>query len=129
MEVQLDRIRVRELIVHAVKDVFFVAVVVQRLNSGGSRKRLVLKSAYGKEVAPFRASPCGVQSRVVVPKLPYEAVTSPCGVVWPRPERVVTLATRLVLSPYSAGGAPSMTSSDWTAAEGAGWRRPYSADR
>jgi hypothetical protein len=36
----------------------------------------------------------------------------PCGVVTPCPERVVTLMTRLVLSPNSAGGAPEMTSSD-----------------
>jgi hypothetical protein len=30
-----------------------------------------------------------------------------------RPERVVTLATRLVLSPNSAGGTPVCTSIDW----------------
>src|SRR4029077_2907486 len=37
----------------------------------------------------------------------------PVGFVNPWPERVVTLMTTLVLSPNSAGGAPSMTSSDW----------------
>ena len=36
----------------------------------------------------------------------------------PWPERVVTLITMLVLSPYSAGGAPVMTSRDWTASTG-----------
>ena len=36
----------------------------------------------------------------------------PCGIFSPKPERVVTLITRLVLSPYSAGGAPEITSSD-----------------
>ena len=36
----------------------------------------------------------------------------PVGVVMPCPERVVTWITRLVLSPYSAGGAPEMTSID-----------------
>ena len=33
-------------------------------------------------------------------------------------DRVVTLITRLVLSPYSAGGAPEITSSDWTESSG-----------
>src|ERR1700722_949901 len=55
---------------------------------------------------------------LVVPKLPAESVTLPVGVVTPWPERVVALMTRLVLSPYSAGGAPSITSSDCTAADG-----------
>ena len=36
----------------------------------------------------------------------------PVGLVTPWPERVVTLMTRLVLSPYSAGGAPEITSID-----------------
>lgn len=43
---------------------------------------------------------------------------SPWGMVTPRPERVVTTTTRLVLPPYSAGGAPSRTSIDWTASTG-----------
>ena len=34
----------------------------------------------------------------------------PVGLVTPWPERVVATITRLVLSPYSAGGAPAMTS-------------------
>ena len=42
----------------------------------------------------------------------------PWGVVEPSPERVVTSITRLVLSPYSAGGAPAMTSIDCTASSG-----------
>ena len=36
----------------------------------------------------------------------------PVGLVTPCPERVVATITRLVLSPYSAGGAPEMTSMD-----------------
>ena len=36
----------------------------------------------------------------------------PVGLVTPCPERVVATMTRLVLSPYSAGGAPEMTSID-----------------
>jgi len=46
------------------------------------------------------------------PKVPKEVETDPVGVVTPWPERVVTWMTRLVLPPYSAGGAPEMTSSD-----------------
>src|SRR5215475_12142083 len=42
----------------------------------------------------------------------------PVGLVTPRPERVVALITRLVLSPYSAGGAPEMISIDWIASDG-----------
>ena len=34
----------------------------------------------------------------------------PVGLVSPRPERVVATMTSQVLSPYSAGGAPLMTS-------------------
>ncbi len=52
------------------------------------------------------------------PKLPYEADTDPVGVVIPRPERVVTSITRLVFPPYSAGGAPEMTSIDCTEFDG-----------
>src|SRR5271157_4718219 len=43
---------------------------------------------------------------------------APCGVVEPNPERVVTLITRLVLSPNSAGGAPPITCMDCTASSG-----------
>ena len=59
-----------------------------------------------------------VEASLSVPKEPKEVVKSPCGVVEPRPERVVTTITRLVLSPYSAGGAPSITSIDCTASDG-----------
>src|SRR5579884_977311 len=36
----------------------------------------------------------------------------------PWPDRVLTLITTLVLSPYSAGGAPEITSVDCTASSG-----------
>ena len=36
----------------------------------------------------------------------------PVGLVTPCPERVVATITRLVLPPYSAGGAPLITSID-----------------
>src|ERR1700721_4326644 len=36
----------------------------------------------------------------------------PCGVLTPWPERVVATITTLVLPPYSAGGAPEITSMD-----------------
>src|ERR1700723_3418249 len=53
-----------------------------------------------------------------VPKDPYDAVILPWGVVTPCPDRVVTLITRLVLSPNSAGGAPEITSNDWIESSG-----------
>ena len=49
---------------------------------------------------------------------PYDVEIDPVGVVIPCPERVVTSITRLVLPPYSAGGAPEITSSDCTALDG-----------
>ena len=42
----------------------------------------------------------------------------PVGFFSPCPERVVTWITRLVLSPYSAGGAPEITWMDWIEFEG-----------
>src|ERR1700684_2064203 len=42
----------------------------------------------------------------------------PCGVVTPWPERVVATITTLVLPPYSAGGAPDITSIDCTESRG-----------
>src|SRR5208282_5009275 len=42
----------------------------------------------------------------------------PWGVVTPWPERVAATITTLVLPPYSAGGAPEMTSYDWTESSG-----------
>src|ERR1035441_4197073 len=51
-------------------------------------------------------------------KLPNVPVTSPCGCVTPSPERVVTTITTLVLSPYSAVGAPWITSIDCTESMG-----------
>src|SRR3974390_2006099 len=45
-------------------------------------------------------------------------MTLPCAGVTPSPERVVTLMTRLVLSPNSAGGAPEITSIDWIDSDG-----------
>ena len=43
---------------------------------------------------------------VADPNDPYEVTMLPVGLVTPCPERVVATITRLVLSPYSAGGAP-----------------------
>ena len=48
------------------------------------------------------------------PKDPYDVVTSPCGCGLPSPERVVATMTSEVLPPYSAEGAPGITSSDCT---------------
>ena len=42
----------------------------------------------------------------------------PVGCVTPCPDRVVTWITSAVLPPYSAGGAPEITSIDWIEFEG-----------
>ncbi len=57
MEVRLDRVGVRELIVDAVENVFLVAVVVGGDEFWRVQKPAGLKSIRSKEVAPFRPLP------------------------------------------------------------------------
>src|SRR5664279_3690627 len=87
-------------------------------NSGGSRKRPVLSPLAAMNSPQFLPPYEKFMSTLELPNEPYEAVTAPCGVVEPIPERVVTSITRLVLSPNSAGGAPPMTVIECTASSG-----------
>jgi len=72
----------------------------------------VFKPFQRDEVAHLLVSVSEIEPSTGGPNVPYEDVTLPCGVVTPRPERVVTLITKLVFPPNSAGGAPEITSSD-----------------
>src|SRR6059058_4150769 len=72
----------------------------------------------GDEIAPLRTAKRYVKATVRRAKAAVRGFTLPTGFVWPRPERVVTLMTKLVLSPNSAGGAPEITSSDWIESTG-----------
>ena len=81
-------------------------------NSGGSRKRPVFNPSTAMKLPSFALPAEKLNPPLAVPNEPYEVVMLPVG-FWPRPERVVTLMTRLVLPPYSAGGAPEIASSDW----------------
>ena len=66
-------------------------------------------SGYDAESGRVVIKPSGV---------PYDKLTLPVGVVTPWPDRVVAFTTRLVLSPYSAGGAPVITSTEAIAFSG-----------
>ena len=103
----------RELVVQAVEEVFLVALVVQHLEFGRIEESAGVQPAEGDEVAPLLASVSDVR---VERRRAEAAVRGGHFAVWvsclPRPERVVTLTTTLVLPPYSAGGAPSITSMD-----------------
>jgi hypothetical protein len=46
---------------------------------------------------------------------PSPNVRLPAGFGWSRPDLVTICTTRLLLSPYSAGGTPVISSIDWTA--------------
>src|SRR4051812_7148564 len=92
-------------------------------NSGVSRKR-PLRSEFTTRKLPKRGVPTPrVASSPIVPKEPYVVTKLPDG-FWPRPERVMALITRLVLSPYSAGGEPEITSIDWMAFAGIEVEKP-----
>src|SRR5581483_10048728 len=90
------------------------------LNSGGSRKRPVLSPDVVMALPQFSFPYPRSKPPVAVPNAPYEVLMLPVRRVIPCPERVVTLMTRLVLSPDSAGGAPSITSIDSIESEGVG---------
>src|SRR5579884_2691522 len=87
-------------------------------NSGVSRKRPD-RRPFAAMNQPYLGPPNPrVASRDGVPNDPYSASISPFGFISPRPERVVALTTRLVLSPYSAFGVPVTSSIDWMAFTG-----------
>src|SRR4051794_28218624 len=80
-------------------------------NSGVSRNRPVRSELNARKLPQlFRPRPT-VNSSPTVPKDPYRARKLAKGFC-PNPDRVVALMTRLVLSPYSAGGEPEITSID-----------------
>ena len=87
-------------------------------NSGGSRNRPVSNPLAEIKFPQFFPPYATLNPTFVVPNVPYDIVTAPCGVVTPCPDCVVTLITTLVFPPYSAGGAPEITSIDCTASSG-----------
>src|ERR1700730_193855 len=94
------------------------------VNSGGSRKRLVFNPFAARKLPHLGPPTAILKSAFTVPNEPYEVVKLPVGCITPKPERVVALITRLVLSPNSAGGAPEISSRDWTESVGIGlWKK------
>src|SRR5271170_7441691 len=83
-------------------------------NSGGSRKRPVSMTLAEMKLPNLAVPAARLAAKLEDPKEPYEALTSPVGLLVPSPDRVVATMTSEVLPPYSAGGAPGMTSRDWT---------------
>ncbi len=115
----MERIGLESLIVHAVEHIFFIALVVHHGELRRIEEAAGVQPVHRNEIAPLLAAVGEIEAAVGrAESCRRTVVTLPCGVVTPRPERVVTSITRLVLSPYSAGGAPSITSSDWTESSG-----------
>jgi len=118
-EVEVDRVRCSRCQVEAVEPIFLISFGVEKPGiSGGSRKRPVFNPFTAMKFPHFVPPKATLAPPVADPNEPYDVVILPVGFVCPRPERVVTLITRLVLSPYSAGGAPAMTSIDWMESTG-----------
>jgi len=68
-----------------------------------------VQAARGNEVTPLCATIGKVEPEIGGAETAVRSGDRTLGVVTPSPERVVTLITTLVFSPYSAGGAPVMT--------------------
>src|SRR5438445_2611390 len=87
------------------------------VNSGGSRYRSVRMPETDRKLPavwlppPTLASTCGLLND------PYPSDTEPVGLDWSSPDFVTMWTTRLLLSPYSAGATPVMTSIDCTASD------------
>src|SRR5260370_16242109 len=79
-------------------------------SSGGSRNRLVFKPLAAMKLPHFCPPYAKRKPPLTEPKLPYDVKMLPVGFVTPSPDRVVTLITKLVLSPYSAAGPPDTAS-------------------
>ncbi len=78
--------------------------VLRRRPAAGDVQLAVVRSALQRAIRTFE------QTDLKIPGL-GSGLMKRLG-SYPRPERVVTLITRLVLSPNSAGGAPPITSND-----------------
>src|ERR1017187_6196475 len=88
------------------------------VSSGPSRNRSV-PIPFAEIKLPHDFPPYArLKPALLVPNAPQDVSIWPCGSVSPRPDRVVTTITTLVLSPYSAGGAPWITSIDCTESSG-----------
>src|SRR5215472_2862682 len=87
-------------------------------NSGGSRNRPVFRPSTSMKLPHVLPPYARSKPALDEPNVPYDPKTLPVGFVTPCPDRVVATITRLVLPPYSAGGAPAITSSDWMELEG-----------
>ena len=108
VEVEVNGVGGGEGVVDAVEDVLFVALVVEDGELGGIEKAAGVEAVDLNEVAPVLAAIAEVEpSRWRSRRCRRKLLMLPVGLVTPCPERVVATMTRLVLSPYSAGGAPA----------------------
>ena len=76
------------------------------------QKAAAVQTVSGDEVSPFFATVCQVEADTAGAEAAVGRCDAAVGLSTPSPDFVVTLITKLVLSPNSAGGAPEMTSSD-----------------
>src|SRR2546423_7878246 len=87
-------------------------------NSGASRKRRDRSKFKVMKLPNLELPYPSEASWLMVPKVPYVVLKAPVGFFWFNPDFVIAFTTKLVLSPYSAGVAPVITSSDCTAVGG-----------
>jgi hypothetical protein len=82
-QIQVDRIRIRELKVDPIKYVLFITLGMHNGKLGRIEEPAAVQPIRRDKVSPLLASVTKIKAQVGRPKLPYEAVTAPCGVVIP----------------------------------------------
>src|ERR1700681_3236798 len=97
------------------KNYWLFPVSCKAVNSGGSRKRSVLVPLTDRKLPIVWDPPPRLPSNVGLLKDPYPSDSEPVGVDWSSPDLVTMWTIRLLLSPYSAGGTPVMSSIACTA--------------
>src|ERR1700746_166259 len=117
-QIQVDGIAGRDLVVHAVEQVFLISLGVYHGELGWIEETTAIECVGRNEIAPLVAAVGEVDADIGGPERTVRSSHSSGWLLYPCPERVVRLMTRLAFSPYSAGGAPEMTSMDCTASKG-----------
>ena len=112
VQVEMDGVGRREGVVHAVEDILLVALVVEDGELRRIEKSAGVETVSLDEITPVLVAIGEIEAATCRAEGAIGGEDAPVGLVTPWPERVVATMTRLVLPPYSAGGAPEMTSMD-----------------
>ena len=108
----MDRIGVRETVIDAIKEILLVALVMEDSELRRIEEAAGIEAVSLDEVAPVFAAIRKIEPAGAGAERSIRSVDAAGGLGDALPERVVATITRLVLPPYSAGGAPLMTSMD-----------------